>query len=516
MQDGVDASIRTVLPCRADLELRAVRCRRPEARPVSISPVGFLVFAAIFLLGYCGRGPVIIGLITSFAFGATALMTLHSLGGSSPLIYSYFGATLLATVAIRPHIWRELGLVFGLIRPMWIICALILYAVVGSWLFPRLLAGQTTVFVQSREGMLEAPLGPVSGNISQTAYFVLGGLTAIALCVLLASRDRMSQIRLGFLLWAVLHSGMGLLDFVTKIAGMGDVLGPIRTASYAMLTETLVEGGFWRISGANSEASTFGGMSLACLAFLYAYWRRTKSRAVRNLAILVLVLLVLSTSSTAYVGLVILCVPVAISIGRSFVRGRLDHDELRIITLVAIAACLVLTISVFKAGLFDPVVELIDAMVINKSSSTSGRERAYWNIKSMQAFFDTGGFGVGLGSSRASSWPIAVISQLGLIGALLMATLLFVLLRGMGTLERYIDPETAAVVASVRASALAIVAAASLTGGSADPGMVFFIAIAVISSARATARRNRAFERTSGDEQGSIVVTPGPGMTAPI
>jgi hypothetical protein len=237
---------------------------------MQVSVVGLLVCAAILAVAYYCRGSLIIGLMASLAFGSTALMTLTSLGGSSPLIYTFFAATLVTAVAVRRRIWRDIGAVFGSIRPIWVLGGVMLYAVVGAWLFPRLFAGQTTVFVQSkaRKGVIEASLGPVSANLSQTGYFVLGCLTAVAICVLLLHHDRLDQIRRGFLLWCSLHAGMGLIDFLGKLSGAGDVLGPIRTASYAMLTEAS-EAGFSRIAGAYSEASAFGGVSLACLAFCY-------------------------------------------------------------------------------------------------------------------------------------------------------------------------------------------------------------------------------------------------------
>lgn len=461
---------------------------------MQISFIGLLICAGILLVGAFCRSPLIIGLIVSLAFGATAFVTLVAVGGSSPLIYTFFAALLITAVAARRRFPRELGNVFGKVRPLWVLCSLMAYSVAGAWLFPRLFAGQTSVFVQSatRRGVVEASLAPVSGNITQTGYFVLGGLTAIALCVLLLHEDRIDGIRRGFLLWCGLHAGMGLIDFAGKIAGVGDVLGPIRTANYAMLTE-VQEGGFWRITGANSEASTFGGLSLVCLSFCYVYWRRTKSLLAQGLAALLLVLLVLSTSSTAYVGLAILAIPVMFSILRSFLSGRIDRDEILIVALLGVVALTVFGIILYDQKFFSPFVHLMDSMILNKAASASGQERAYWNIKSLQAFVDTSGLGVGLGSSRASSWAIAVASQLGLVGGVMMATLLLVVFRGMGGLKRYADPETTVLVSSIRASALASIIAQSLGGGSADPGMIFFIAFAVIAASRARARsRKRA------------------------
>jgi hypothetical protein len=459
---------------------------------MQVSLVGLLVCAGVLLTGYYFRSTLLIGLLASLAFGSTAVMTLSSLGGSSPLIFTFFSALLVTAVAVRRTIWRDLGDVFGKIRPVWVLVSLMLYAAVGAWLFPRLFAGQTSAFVQSksRSGVVEASLGPVSANISQTGYFVLGGLASIAICVLLLHKDRIDQIRRGFFLWCFLHAGMGLLDFLGKLAGAGDVLRIIRTANYVMLTEH-IEAGFSRIAGAYSEASAFGGVSLACLSFCYVYWRKTKSRMAQGLSLVLLILLLLSTSSTAYVGLAVLSLPVAFSVTRSLLSGRVATEEILIITVLSLGVCVVLAIVVYDEKILDPVVHLIDTTLINKSSSASGQERAYWNIKSLQSFVDTSGLGIGFGSSRASSWPIAVISQLGLVGSLMMATLAAVVARGLGRLTPYVDPETDAVASSVRASALAGIVAGSIASGTADPGMVFFIALAVIVASRVRARRNR-------------------------
>ncbi len=459
---------------------------------MQVSFVGLLVCAGVLLTGYYSRSPLLIGLLASLAFGSTALMTLSSLGGSSPLIYTFFAALLVTAVAARRTIWLDLGDVLGKIRPVWVLVFLMLYAVVGAWLFPRLFAGQTSAFVQSktRSGVIEASLGPVSANISQTGYFVLGGLAAISICVLLLHKDRIDQIRRGFFLWCFLHAGMGLLDLLSKLAGAGDVLRIIRTANYVMLTEH-VEAGFSRIAGSYSEASAFGGVSLACLSFCYVYWRKTKSRMAQGLSLVLLILIVLSTSSTAYVGLAVLCLPVAFSVMRSLLSGRVATEEILIITVLSLGVCTVLAIVLYNEKMLDPVTHLIDTTLINKSSSASGQERTYWNVKSLQSFFDTSGLGIGIGSSRASSWPIAVISQLGLVGSLMMATLVAVVARGLGRLRPFVDSETDAVASSVRACALAGIVAGSLASGTPDPGMVFFIALAVIAASRVRARRNR-------------------------
>jgi hypothetical protein len=158
----------------------------------------------------------------------------------------------------------------------------------------------------------------------------------------------------------------------------------------------------------------------------------------------------------------------------------------------------VVAISVYDEKVLEPIVHLIDTAIVDKSSSESGQERAYWNVKSLQNFVDTLGLGIGFGSSRASSWPVAVLSQLGLLGSLMMAMLLAVIARGLGRTAQT-DSGTEAVVASVRAAAFGSIVAGSLVSGTADPGMIFFIAFAVVAASRANAR-SRAWQSPAAPE----------------
>lgn len=445
------------------------------------SIAGMIVCAAIIVFVRLMGWSMVVGFMASLAFGATAIGTLGSLGGSSPQIYTVFAALLLLSALARKGIWPELATVFSRIGAAPVALVLMFYALIGAVLFPRLFAGQTSVFIASRtsRGVYETALGPSSANVTQTAYFTLGILVFLALCLLLRRREALVDVKRGFFLWFGLHTAMGMLDLAGKMAGAGDVLAPIRTASYAMLTLTM-EGGFWRIAGSYSEASTFGAVSLAGLAFSYTYWRWTGSRFAAAIAAALFLLLLLSTSTTAYVGLALIGIPVALSLARSLATVRLTLQDALLVVLMALLCLAVMAVSLYSAQFFEPLVRLIDQMVTHKMASASGQERAYWNYKSMQAFFDTNGLGIGLGSSRASSWPIAVLSQLGVVGATLLAMLLAALLWLPGRARRTVDAEADAIMASARAGALAALLAASLAGGLADPGMGFFVPLAVV------------------------------------
>ncbi len=474
--------------------------------------MGFLVCGVLLVVGQRLGGPLIIGLIASLAFGSTAIMTLSAIGGATPLIYAVFCGLLVLAAVARRTIRRDLGIVFGQLRVVWVLCLLTAYITVGAVLFPRLFQGRTTVFVTTREGIVETMLAPVPGNITQTGYFFISTLTALALWVLLLREDRLEQARRGFLLFCLLHVGMGLIDFAGKTVGISDLLAPLRTASYAMLTEQ-VSAGFARINGAFPEPSSFSAASLTCLAFCYTYWRHTGDRLTKWLAVLLLLLLLASTSSTAYGGLFALGLAAAAGIGRALLSDRLRPDDLKILALLGFGLALILGLALYRERIFDPVVELVNASLLDKAKSSSGQERTYWNVKSMQAFFDTGLLGVGMGSSRASSWPVAVLSQIGLIGAMLMGVLVALIVRGLGSAERLASRETVAIVASIRAAALASLVAATMINGTPDPGVVFFVALAVITATRSRLLRDHRLSTVAAPPWSSArVASPGPGV----
>ena len=373
------------------------------------SLAGVLVSAGLLALGFALRAPLIGALFASLPFGSTAIVTL---GGSSPLVFSVFAVLLLASIALRKGFLDDLAAVLANVRAVPIVCILTAYAVASAFLLPRLFAGATTAQVVVEGALIEVPLGPVPGNVTQTAYLALGALIFLGFCILLQRQNRWHAIERGFFTFATVHAALGAIDLGAKVAGAGDVLEPIRTASYAFLVD-IMEQGFWRIVGAYPEASTFAGHTLPCLAFAFVYWRGTGSRYALALSLVLLLLLLLSTSATGYTGLIILLLLLLGSIGLGGLRGRLRATDLALFAMVWVALAIALCVYLYAERVFDPFLSMLDAMVFDKAASVSGQERAYWNERGLEAFFATYGLGIGMGSSRTSSWLVSVLSQTG-------------------------------------------------------------------------------------------------------
>jgi hypothetical protein len=167
-----------------------------------------------------------------------------------------------------------------------------------------------------------------------------------------------------------------------------------------------------------------------------------------------------------------------------------------IIALGIGALAVTATIFVLNERLFDPVLDLVQTTILDKPYSESGVERAYWNAKSLQAFVDTNGLGIGMGSSRSSSWMISVLAQLGIVGTFAILALVLIVLRSMsGLVPTAETAEIFAFASSVRAAIVANVIAGALAGSGADPGTLFFVALSVTLACRQLVENNRAISR---------------------
>lgn len=450
---------------------------------MQFSLVGALI-CIMMILAARWSGGLLAALIGSLTFGATSVVSLTALGGSSPLVFTMLQIILICSVVLKRSFVRDLWSAMSQQPVAWIVLIFMIYVIGGSFILPRLFFGQTTAFVpiKSELRIAEVPLSPVSGNVTQTLYFVLNVLAFFAVSILFSKENHAKAIRNGVFLWATLLVATGFMDFIGKIVGAGDLLEPIRTASYSMLTD-VEQAGFFRIAGPYAEASAFGAATVVTLAFMFTYWRATRDTTALIISVLLLLLLLLSTSSTAYVGAAIISIPLFFSILKTSTSGRISRPDLFLLSCGIAVIVMVVAIELYDDKILDPIWDLFNTMILNKASSASGQERAYWNLRSIDSFFDTAGLGIGLGSSRASSWIVAVISQLGLIGSLLLAAMTYqIISKRWVRMSANGDEETQAIARSLRSAVLASLVAATVAGGGADPGLLFFIGLAVSSS----------------------------------
>jgi hypothetical protein len=418
-------------------------------------------------------------------FGATAAVSLPALGG----------APITPAVLLLPFlVWRALreeGIDACLQRlaypraGFWLLLV-VLWGVFGAAFLPRLFEGDTLLFATERGPAASVrllPLQPLATNLTQSAY-ALGSLCAFAaLGVLLQGAGRLVRFGDAVLLLAAVNCAAALLNLAELHLGVPSLLALVRNAGYAILVGGDV-GGLQRISGTFAETSTFSTFTLPLLAFCASLWRDgVRPRASGTLALLTLALLLLSTSSTAYATMAAGAGLLAAALAwRAMQRGTLLRlgGGAWLLWALAVAGCSLL---LARPDMADRIGDFFSITLVRKLESSSGIERGSWNAQAWTNFTDLHGLGVGLGSARASSFALVLLSNLGLIG-----TTLFLAFTGrvLWPAAPSGDAPADAVARASRHAVLAVLVASCVSGTVFDLGLAFY-AFAAAASLRAVA-----------------------------
>ncbi|MBN3766807.1 hypothetical protein G3O01_38785 [Burkholderia sp. Ac-20365] len=363
----------------------------------------------------------------------------------------------------------------------WLLCTCV-WGVTGAIVLPRLLEGSTFVFPVDRSltgNAVLQPLGPVSGNLSQAIYLIGDLVVYACMYAFLKYRGAYRALANGIFLLTILDVSAGVIDFVTHAVGL-DVISVIKTAQYADLSGEEL-GGLVRITGTFAETSSFSSFTLPLFAFCLNLWMLGyRSKLSGALAIATGTLLLMSTSGTAYVGLAgYMCVQVFSRPGR--VTPDAVERQQRMWIIAACAGVLgTLYVILFMPGVAKALADFVDATVMNKAGSDSGVERMSWNTQGVINFIETYGVGVGLGSIRASSFPVVVLANLGAVG---------VFCYGMFLGKALLSPVSAhyplterAVCHAARHAMLATLIVASLAAGVFELGSTFYLFAAAASA----------------------------------
>jgi hypothetical protein len=429
-------------------------------------------------------------------FGAAAAITLPALGGAviTPAVLFLPFLVLRAWFEQRRRGYFRRVPAAG----VWL-AALAGWGLLGAICMPRLFAGELEIMTVDRgaqTGVALLPLQPVSGNVTQAGYALGSAAAFLAIRSLLARPGRLDVFRDAVLLLAGLNCAAALLEIAQFRLGLPALLDHVRTAYSVYETYQFPGIALQRIQGTFPETSTFSAFSLPLFAFTVSLWidgvRRTYSGA---FAALLLVLLLLSTSSTAYVGLALyLALLGAIWSWRSYVRRALPRRTLQLALLASLllAGSALLLQTESGAG----IASLLEATVLRKLDSTSGVERLAWNRQAFANFVDTHGLGVGLGSARASSFALVLLSNVGAIGAVLFAGFVAAVLRRS---QRSSAAHPEPVREAARQAVLAALAAAVVSWGVFDLGIAFY-AFAAAASVDGEPEAARAFAWPSGAE----------------
>lgn len=424
-------------------------------------------------------------------FGASAAAILTSLGGN-PVTPALAMLPFVMWSWLRlPHpTWRPPHVAgpsaAAGVRPMgptfWLgLC--IAWGALTALFMPRLLSGSTQVYTTQKavtgKGLVQLlPLQPSSGNVTQLGYAMAGLLCFVCARQLASLPDGLQRLRQAMSWLAALLLLSVLLNLGETYGGLDTGLSLVRNGGYAVMVGG-EQGGLQRITGPFSEASAFASFTLPVFAFHASLWLQgERGRACGTVALWLLLVILMATSSTGYValglyatGLVALRLPHVLA--PSALRLWRSLAILGLLGLVVLAAA-----ALFRQGAADKLLHFFNTVLGQKLQSSSGMERMQWNLQGLRNLVDSYGLGVGLGSTRASSYLIMLLANLGVIGTLLYAAFVwqvFTAPRGPA------DPEAERIRTAFRHAFAAALCAAVVSGTVFDRGQAFFVYAAAAS-----------------------------------
>lgn len=367
---------------------------------------------------------LLILLFSSFTFGSLAVLPPEMTGGLTFLPRSMFALLIVARFVALPLLNSSRRLIeLARTENLGLLLAFLVISLVTTIFMPRLFADAIDV-VPLRVVLFAStePLTVTSANMTQSVYLSISVAMTFAAAVIARSPQFPEQLLTAVRIGGIVLLGSGILDMLATAAGQSALLDPFRNASYAMITDAEIAG-VRRVVGLMPEASAYGSGCVAfasALVFLRPLYPAGLSRLVASLtAVSLLGMALLSTSSSAYAGLTFFGAAYALNVARRMTGPSLvGRSGLGIELSAGFVAIVALLLTLIVApDVFDPLLRIVDEIIFNKATSDSFLERSFRNEIGWNAFWSTYGLGVGLGSTRASNYFVAVISNTGFLAS---------------------------------------------------------------------------------------------------
>ena len=405
-------------------------------------------------------------------FPAAAAIDLPALGGSS-IPPATLALGFIALRLFRRDVWGTVGPSLGLSKNAWLVVFCV-YCAATAFVLPRLFAGRINLIPMGASGLGFVPLRVTPQNTTQAFYMLGTAFAAFAATALAVRQGAVDVLVKAFVVITWIHVLTGVADVAFSAAHITNGFAWARTGSYAQLDQGV--GSLHRIAGMTPEPSVYAAQGAIYFIFLCELWlRRIWPRRTGPASLAMLVLLVLSTSSSAYIG--IGAYALVLVLRAMIIPGSMSLDRaviLMAVSTLGLAGGLALMLA--KPGATAEFGNVLAEMTIRKSQSASGVERSLWAKQGIMAMQVTHGLGVGVGSFRSSSIFTAILGSVGPAGLLVFAGFLIQVVK-LGRRTSYaarVEPRAGAGAAAGWTALLAL-APGAFTWASADPGVLFAI-----------------------------------------
>jgi hypothetical protein len=449
---------------------------------VTATPIGLVLLA--LCLRYAGNSTRLVQLVlVAGVFEAAAAFILGGFGLQPGLLPA---AMLVALVAGQYLMgWRSIaeGAVLHLMAPLLLMFA---YAAVTAFLLPDTFAGRIIVWPQKFDGPAPepVPLGPGQGNVNQVLYLTANVAVACAAALALgrAGTAWRALVR-AYLLGGYLVVGIAAWELGKRTVGIPFPTEILQSNPGWVIVEQSL-GALPRLQGPFSEPSSLGfylvGVVFACAGLCL------RGHAILRadiLFVLAVVAVFLSTSTTGIAALV-LGLPAMLAVAALRGRGAQIGLLVRRLALPGVAFLLLATgLLVLRPELLGHIGDVVEA-TLGKAETSSFEERTAMNGAAWTAFLESGGLGIGWGSTRASSVLPGILAGSGLVGAVAVAWFALRLIRAARFARAHAPAGHAACIAlDAFAAALAGQLLAAVLSAPMITTPIFFVQIGIVAAA---------------------------------
>lgn len=189
--------------------------------------------------------------------------------------------------------------------------------------------------------------------------------------------------------------------------------------------------GLFRINGPFEEPSTLGYTFTGYLLYAWGCYAVRPTGTAIAMVVACIFCMMVSTSTTAFLGLFLFaCVAVVdLASGRARLIPRAKDMTSGYVFVVTVIAAAIFTFAVTIAANWTAISVILHNTVFAKTESTSFQQRSFADLLALRVFGETYGIGIGLGSHKANSLALTLISNTGIAGLALFGLFAWSLLR---------------------------------------------------------------------------------------
>lgn len=340
-------------------------------------------------------------MLTSCVFQAASVFSFGSLW-----ITPFFFTQILFILKMSPYVLAN-GLSINISKVTFVFIILVMFSILITVTAPSLFSGTRVVSsalsFEVNYATNGKPLSFSMSNISQICLFIINVTTLLIVYRFAPKIINFNQLYLSYYLSVIIFAFFSFWWLMSKDTLPVDFLYSNGGYSITALAES-------RLASTYSEPSSAGAFIASSLAPLIFVRRKF---GVLVLGIGMIFLLTLNRSSTAIL-------TAATSFLLFFILRGTNSQR------VLISLCLLVIVSSLIFFVFgDTLLSLYD----DKMSSDSGMIRSWSNYLSLSALYDSYFLGLGLGSNRASSLLLTILTSVGVIGFVLFVVVIYFLIK---------------------------------------------------------------------------------------